>query len=116
MTNYTAIATNGMGHIWPVPVTQISAWGKKDGKPHLYKGLTLDCVKALLDEVKKSNQMQVYYQCAAESLNGKLDAINETPLYTNGQVSVIAMVYGNESILWKKFYYSDEVILSNLQA
>jgi hypothetical protein len=55
----------------------------------------------LLNEVKESNQMQVYVNCIVEKLNGVIDASNSTPLYTNGQQSVRKLRVDDE-IVWEK--------------
>lgn len=45
--------------------------------------------------------MQIYI-CDSKKLDGKIDAFGDTPLYTNGQLSVNKLVY-NGTLVWSRF-------------
>jgi hypothetical protein len=75
-----------------VPVETISVWiDRVSTHPVNDKSL-----KALLHEVKTSNKMQIY---ASGQFKGRIDAGSDTPLYTNGQLSVEVLMVGSV-MLW----------------
>lgn len=92
-----AHAYDGMGHTYEKEVTSISVW--IDGR--CGHQINDKSVSALLKEANKSGKMQIYI-CDNMKLDGKIDAFDDTPLYTNGQFSVNELVY-NGTLVWSKF-------------
>jgi len=74
-----------------VPVESISVWiDKVSTHPVNEKSL-----KELLKQVALSGKMSIY---ASGEFTGQIDACSDTPLYTNGQLSVLALSIGSVMI------------------
>jgi hypothetical protein len=93
----TAICNDGMGKPWTKEVTKINAWGKNHRR---FEELSQFALQALLEEVEETGQMQVY-DSDFKSIDGHLDANPSTPLYTNGQKTVIALIV-DEKMVWQR--------------
>lgn len=92
-----AYAYDGMRHTYEKEVTSISVWiNGKCGHQ-----VNDESVSVLLKEANKSGKMQIYI-CDNKKLDGKIDAFGDTPLYTNGQLSVSELVY-NGTLVWSRF-------------
>ena len=96
--NLIAKTFNGMHETKEIPVTSISAWIDRNSD----HSVSATSINALLEYAKKSGQMQIYSNCIVESLDGKIDAYDGTPLYTNGQESVRELILDGKTI-WKRF-------------
>lgn len=92
-----AHASDGMRYTYEKEVTSISVWinGRCGHR------VNDESVAALLNEAKETNKMQIYI-CDNNKLDGKIDAFDGTPLYTNGQLSVNELIY-NGIVIWSRF-------------
>ncbi len=86
-----AITKNGLNISTTVEIKQICVWlnGICD---HSVNNETL---KLLIEQYDYSSKMTI-------TKEGKIDSFDETPLYTNGQESVIRIEDFNGSLIWNK--------------
>ena len=92
-----AHVSDGMNNIIKKEVLSISVWITNKCN----HSVNDESVSALIEEAKKSGKMQIYI-CDNKKLDGKIDAFDGTPLYTNGQLSVYELIY-NGNVVWSRF-------------
>lgn len=92
-----AHVSDGMNNIIKKEVLSISVWIANKCN----HSVNDESVSALIEEAKKSGKMQIYI-CDNKKLDGKIDAFDGTPLYTNGQLSVYELIY-NGNVVWSRF-------------
>ncbi|MBS3778677.1 MAG: hypothetical protein KGY50_05255 [Candidatus Thermoplasmatota archaeon] len=92
--NIIAHTKDGMKYKKQLPVQQIDVW--MNGKVN--HSINQQSLSALLEQAKHSNQMQIYEN---GPLDGIIDAFDGTPLFTNGQVSVVKL-QADGFVVWQK--------------
>ena len=99
-----ATTTDGMKTIKLIKVNIISTWIDRSCKHNVNE----ESINALLKDAKTSGKMQIYP-------NGTIDAFSDTPLYTNGQLSVMHLELNNKFIckIYKKKKNGEEIRLRN---
>ena len=92
-----AHATDGMKNVFKKEVLSISVWMDNRCNHSINDG----SVSSLIKEENDSGKMQIYI-CDNKNLDGNIDAFGDTPLYTNGQLSINELIY-NGTVVWSRF-------------
>lgn len=91
MEKYIAITKDGMNIKKEIEINKISMWIGSDLKRNPNK----ENIQLLIDASVESGKMTI-------TKDGEIDAFEDTPLYTNGQKSVIAIKSNTGELIWEK--------------
>jgi hypothetical protein len=91
MKKYIAITKDGINIKKKLEINKINIWIDRT----LKHDPSDEIISALIDASNKSGKMTI-------TEDGGIDAFNETPLYTNGQRTVIAIKDNNGELIWEK--------------
>lgn len=101
---------SGMGRygLYPTPITKAFAWVGERGEEVKSEGDTLAHVQAVIDAGKRRSTRHggavgITGYPSGCSQAGKIDAIDDTPLYSNGAMDVDAIVYDGRVIYGSLF-------------
>lgn len=91
MEKYIAITTDGMNIKKEIEINKVSMWIDRE----CTHSPNNEIIKSLIDASNKSGKMTI-------TQRGEIDAFGSTPLYTDGQRSVIAIKNNTSELMWEK--------------